>query len=74
MYAAWHASPALLQLLLEHGAIPTAQDSKGATARDYLPHNETLAPASRAKMQRMLDAATARPRAASPLTASVGKR
>lgn len=56
MYAAWHATPAIVRLLLDHGADPAARDSKGGMARDYLGRNEKLTPAQRNEMERLLKA------------------
>lgn len=56
MYAAWHATPALVRLLLDHGADPAARDSNGEAARDYLARNEKPTPAQRNEMERLLKA------------------
>lgn len=54
MYAAWHATPAMVRLLLDHGADPAARDSNGETAADYLRLNHDLLPPQRDAMERTL--------------------
>ena len=54
MYAAGNAHPALIRLLLDHGAKPGERDSSGRTACDYLRDNTALGESERKAAMGML--------------------
>lgn len=54
MYAAWQASPPVLQLLLQAGADPLARDDQGETALAYLGRNTRATAAQRERMRQLL--------------------
>lgn len=54
MYAAWQASPAVLQLLLRAGADRLAKDDRGDTALSYLGRNTRVTAAQRERMRQLL--------------------
>ena len=54
MYAAWHAKPEVLKLLLDAKADRSLRDSKGETAQKYIARNDKLDAAQRAEMEKLL--------------------
>lgn len=54
IYAAWQSTPEIAAALLGAGADPTARDSNGESALDYLPRNTALDETQRAAMMRLL--------------------
>ncbi len=54
MYAAWHANPAMVTLLLSHNANPVLTDDTGQTACAYIEKNTNATPREKEEMHKLL--------------------
>jgi ankyrin repeat protein len=54
MYAAWHATPEIVRLLIDKGANKSLKDTNGDSACNYIDKNESIAEQQRKDMQGIL--------------------